>query len=197
MRLENEIYTLSGEFFNINSPKQIQEVLFGKLGIKPLKKNKTGFSVDTEVLEEIAKEWDIADKILEYRSLSKLLSTYVENLLKLTTEQNNIIHTTYNQLGAATGRMSSNDPNLQNIPTGVGFPDAIKSCFIPEEDHIFLVADYSQIELRVLAWLSQDPHLLQVFENNEDIHTRTARFLFPDTVDISSEQRRIAKTVNF
>lgn len=194
---ETEIYEVTGEFFNLNSPKQVAEILFGKLGIKPTKKNKTGYSVDTEVLEEIAKEYDVAQFIIEHRTLSKLQSTYVESLLKVADKKTHRVHTTYGQLGAATGRMSSNDPNLQNIPTGIGYASEIKSCFIPSEGNIFLVADYSQIEIRVLAWLSQDHALLDAFEQGEDIHARTAKFLFPDASEISSEQRRIAKTVNF
>ncbi len=220
-RYEIEIYDVVGEFFNINSPKQIQVILFEKLGIKPLRKNKTGFSVDTEVLEEIAKTHDIARLILEYRTLAKLESTYIDGLTKAINSKTGRIHTTYGQIGASTGRMSSNDPNLQNIPTGKGYPDLIKSCFIPSEGNTFIVADYSQIELRVLAFLSQDQGLLEAFEKNEDIHTRTARFIFgngrhPEQSEGSrkmdssampqndgnswrpdSEQRRIAKTVNF
>ncbi len=194
---ETEVYEVTGEFFNLNSPKQVAEILFGKLGIKPTKKNKTGYSVDTEVLEEIAKEYDVARLIIEHRTLSKLQSTYVESLLKVADKKSHRVHTTYGQLGAATWRMSSNDPNLQNIPTGIGYASEIKSCFIPSEGNIFLVADYSQIEIRVLAWLSQDRSLLDAFEQGEDIHARTAKFLFPDVSEISGEQRRIAKTVNF
>ena len=194
---ETEIYEVTGEFFNLNSPKQVAEILFGKLGIKPTKKNKTGYSVDTEVLEEIAKDYDVARLIIEHRTLSKLQSTYVESLLKVADKKTHRVHTTYGQLGAATGRMSSGDPNLQNIPTGIGYASEIKSCFIPSEGNIFLVADYSQIEIRVLAWLSQDHALLDAFEQWEDIHARTAMFLFPDATQISAEQRRIAKTVNF
>lgn len=208
--LETEIYEVTGEFFNINSPKQIQVLLFEKLWIKPTKKNKTGYSVDNEVLEEIAKEYDIARLILEYRWLSKLQSTYVDALLKIADKKTHRVHTTYHQLGAATWRMSSNDPNLQNIPTWIWYANDIKSCFIPSDWNIFIVADYSQIEIRVLAWLSQDPSLLDAFKNDEDIHARTARFLFSEgTADIADtsaqiqwwksypEQRRIAKTVNF
>lgn len=195
-KLEIEIYDVVGEFFNLNSPKQIQVILFEKLGIKPLRKNKTGFSVDNEVLEEIAKTHDIARLILEYRTLAKLESTYIEGLTKAIEKKSGRIHTTYGQLGASTGRMSSNDPNLQNIPTGKGYPDQIKSCFIPSEGNVFIVADYSQIELRVLAFLSQDHGLLDAFEKGEDIHMRTARYIFPDR-EITSEERRIAKTVNF
>jgi DNA polymerase I len=136
--------------------------------------------VDSEVLEEIAKEYDIARLILEYRSLAKLESTYVDALISAADKHTSRIHTTYGQIGAATGRMNSNDPNLQNIPTGEGYPNEIKSCFIPSEGNIFVVADYSQIEIRVLAWLSQDSNLLEAFEKNEDIHARTAKFLFPE-----------------
>ncbi len=196
--LEKEIYEVTGEFFNVGSPKQAAEILFWKLGIKPTKKNKTGYSVDTEVLEEIALEYDIARLIIEHRSLSKLQSTYVESLLKIADKSTHRVHTTYSQLGAATGRMSSNDPNLQNIPTGIGYASDIKSCFIPSDaEHIFIVADYSQIEIRVLAWLSEDRALLSAFQNEEDIHMRTAKFLFWEDTHISSEQRRVAKTVNF
>ena len=134
---EVEIFEVTGEFFNLNSPKQVAEILFGKLGIKPTKKNKTGYSVDTEVLEEIAKEYDVARLIIEHRTLSKLQSTYVESLLKVADKKTRRVHTTYGQLGAATGRMSSNDPNLQNIPTGIGYASEIKSCFIPSEGNIF------------------------------------------------------------
>jgi DNA polymerase-1 len=197
-RIQNEIYALVGSNVNINSPKQIQVLLFEKLGIKPLKKNKTGYSVDNEVLEEIAKTHDIARMILEYRSLSKLESTYVTGLLRAVHPVTQKIHTTYDSLGALTGRMSSEAPNLQNIPTGDGYAREIKSCFIPQSsNHAFLVADYSQIELRILAFLSQDTHLLEAFVQDEDIHMRTARFLFPEKEIITSHERRIAKTVNF
>lgn len=197
VRTEREIYEVVGERFNINSPKQIQVILFEKLKIKPSKKNKTGYSVDTEVLEEIAKEYDIARLILEYRTLAKLDSTYITGLLKAINPVIKRIHTTYDSLGAATGRMSSNDPNLQNIPTGDGYAKEIKSCFVPSKGNIFLVADYSQVELRVLAFLSQDENLLDAFKKGEDIHMRTARFLFPGKEKITKEERRIAKTVNF
>ncbi|PID84614.1 hypothetical protein CSB09_00125 [Candidatus Gracilibacteria bacterium] len=195
--IEAEIFSNVGEVFNLNSPKQIQYILFEKLGIKPLKKNKTGYSVDTEVLEEIAKSHDIARSILEYRLLAKLNSTYIIGLSKAIQKETSTIHTTYESLGTSTGRLSSNDPNLQNIPTGDGYAEEIKSCFIPRKGNILMVADYSQIELRILALLSQDPHLLEAFENGEDIHERTARFLFPNEKTISQDQRRIAKMVNF
>ncbi len=202
-RLETEIYDIIGERFNLNSPKQLQVILFEKLGIKPTKKNKTGYSVDNDVLEEIAKNYDIARLILEYRGLAKLSSTYVEWLLK-SVDTDRKIHTTYDSLGASTGRMSSTDPNLQNIPTGDGYAREIKECFVPSSWNILLVADYSQIELRILAFLSQDEALLEAFAHGEDIHARTAFFLFGDKVGAdkktwkaTSEQRRIAKSVNF
>jgi len=175
--LEREIYSLAGETFNINSPKQIQVLLFDKMWIKPVKKNKR-FSVDNEVLEKIALTHDIARLILEYRTLAKLRSTYIDGLLHSISPTDARIHTTYDSLGAATGRMSSNDPNLQNIPTGEWYAQEIKACFIPSPWNIFLVADYSQVELRILAFLSQDRNLLDTFARGEDIHTRTARFLF-------------------
>lgn len=228
---EKEIFEVTGEFFNINSPKQVAEILFGKLALKWGKKNKTGYSVDSEVLEEISKEYPIARLILDYRSLSKLQSTYGDGLLGAVHPHTGRIHTTYNQIGAATGRMSSIDPNLQNIPSGDGYAREIKSCFVTDasffgfqdgevSESVFLVADYSQVELRVLAWLSWDEHLLDAFEKGEDIHARTAKFLFRPTTPLlgeenaqgrhsdsvykeenlwkpTSEQRRIAKTVNF
>ena len=194
--LESEIFEIIGERININSPKQLQVLFFQKLGIKPIKKNKTGFSVDTDVLEEIAKTHDVARLILEYRRLSKLSSTYVDGLLKVVDLRDNRIHTNYDSLGTTTGRMSSSDPNLQNIPTGDGYANEIKSCFVASPGNILLVADYSQIELRILAFLSQDAGLLDAFTNDEDIHTRTAKFLFGDR-EISPAERRIAKSVNF
>jgi DNA polymerase I len=235
-KLETEIHELVWPI-NISSPKQLQVLFFETLGIKPTKKNKTGYSVDVDVLEEIAKSYDIARLILEYRWLSKLSSTYVDGLMKSIGDDRRI-HTTYDSLGAATGRMSSNDPNLQNIPTGDGYAREIKECFIAtrwiqnskwkiywnvsswgqnestsnteswilnlESEYLLLVADYSQVELRILAFLSQDANLLEAFADGEDIHARTAFFLFGDktggnkeTWRATSEQRRIAKSVNF
>ncbi len=196
-KLEDEIYGIIGDRININSPKQLQVLFFDTLGIKPLRKNKTGYSVDVDVLEEIAKTHDIARLILEYRSLAKLSSTYIDGLLKSIDTRDKRIHTTYDSLGAATGRMSSNDPNLQNIPTWDGYAREIKACFIPSSGNILLVADYSQIEIRILAFLSQDPNLIMAFQNGEDIHMRTAKFLFWENIYIDSQMRRIAKTVNF
>ncbi len=194
---EQEIYDLVWERFNINSPKQIQTILFEKLHIPPTKKNKTGYSVDNEVLESIAENYAIAGLILEYRSLAKLSSTYIEWLTKAIHPQTKRIHTDYNQTGTTTGRLSSENPNLQNIPSSPGYPEEIKSCFIPSEGNIFIVADYSQVELRVLAMLSGDENLIEAFRAWEDIHTRTARYLFGKDQTITSDMRRIAKSVNF
>ncbi len=193
--LETEIYELVWPI-NISSPKQLQTLFFETLGIKPLKKNKTGYSVDVDVLEEIARTHDVARLILEYRGLMKLSGTYVDGLMRATWSDCRI-HTTYDSLGAATGRMSSNDPNLQNIPTGDGYAREIKECFVPSSGNTILVADYSQVEIRVLAFLSQDQSLINAFQNGEDIHMRTAKFLFWENQIITSNMRRIAKTVNF
>lgn len=196
-KIESEIQELIGSQVNINSPKQLQVLFFETLGIKPLRKNKTGYSVDVDVLEEIAKTHDVARLILEYRSLAKLSSTYVDGLMRSIDSRDSRIHTTYDSLGAATGRMSSNDPNLQNIPTGDGYAREIKSCFVPSSGNILLVADYSQVEIRVLAFLSWDANLTEAFQKWEDIHMRTAKFLFGDDIEITSSMRRIAKSVNF
>lgn len=196
--LELEIYDLVGERFNINSAKQVQVILFEKLHIPVSKKIKTGFSVDNEALSFIGQKYEIANLILRYRTLEKLRSTYIEGLLKVIHIKTHRIHTTYNQTKTATGRLSSEDPNLQNIPSGEGHPNEIKSCFRPDSsEYEFLVADYSQVELRILASLSGDPTLSDTFVRGEDIHTRTARFLFGENTTITSEFRRIAKSVNF
>ena len=194
-KLEIEIYELVWPI-NISSPKQLQTLFFETLGIKPVKKNKTGYSVDVDVLEEIARTHDVARLILEYRGLSKLSGTYVDGLMRAVGPDGRI-HTTYDSLWAATGRMSSNDPNLQNIPTGDGYAREIKECFISSTGKLLLIADYSQVEIRVLAFLSQDPSLIDAFQNGEDIHMRTAKFLFGEEKQITSHERRIAKSVNF
>jgi DNA polymerase I len=193
-----EMHDLVGETFNPLSAKQVQHILYEKLGIATGKKIKTGFSVDSDTLEEISKNYAIAGLILEYRGLEKLRSTYAEGLVKQIDPYTGRIHTTYNATLASTGRLSSLQPNLQNIPSGSGHARTIKSAFKPSDpDSVFLVADYSQVELRVLAMLSGDPALVAAFSAGEDIHTRTARFLFPSSTTISSNERRIAKSVNF
>lgn len=196
--LELEIYDLVGERFNINSAKQVQTVLFEKLYIPTTKKIKTGYSVDNEALSLIGEKYEIANLILQYRTLEKLRSTYIDGLLKVINPATHRIHTTYNQTQTSTGRLSSESPNLQNIPSGEGYSDIIKSCFSPNSsDYSFLAADYSQVELRILASLSGDATLIDTFSRGEDIHTRTARFLFGENITITSDLRRIAKSVNF
>lgn len=164
-RAETEIYDLVGEQFNINSARQVQEILFEKLHIPTTKKIKTGYSVDNEALSFIGQKYEIANIILRYRGLEKLRSTYIDALIKAVNPKTKRVHTTYNQIGAATGRLSSESPNLQNIPSGDVYSNRIKGCFRPESDeYVFVVADYSQIELRILANLSGDPTLIDTFQ---------------------------------
>ncbi|NDK08060.1 hypothetical protein EOM39_02320 [Candidatus Gracilibacteria bacterium] len=194
--LEKEIHSLAGEEFNIKSPKQVADILFVKLGLDSGKKNKTGFSVDNEVLEELAKKHEIARKMIEYRTYTKLLSTYIEGLLG-ELDDNDIIHTNYNQTIASTGRLSSTNPNLQNIPTGEGIAGEIRNAFITfSSDEVLMAFDYSQVEVRVLAIMSGDDNLLNAFKNNIDIHYNTAKFMFGKD-DITKEERKVAKAVNF
>lgn len=198
IQIENEVADTIGERINLWSPKQLQALLFDRLKLTSSKKTKTGFSVDEEVLSELAKTTPIVALILEHRGLKKLKGTYVDGILKEIQSGHNRVHTTYRSLGAATGRMSSNNPNLQNIPAADnGFAADIKRCFIPrDQDHVLIVADYSQVELRILATLSGDTNFIEAFQSGEDIHRRTARMIY--WVDeISSEMRRVAKTVNF
>ncbi len=195
----SEIYALAGTEFNINSPKQLGEVLFEKLGLPAKKKTKTGYSTDAEVLEELAKYHDIVPLILHYRQLSKLQSTYVEGLLKEIRGETGKIHTYYRQTIAATGRLSSQFPNLQNIPIRLEEGRQIRKAFVPSEPGwTILAADYSQIELRVLAHISGDENLKEAFVRDMDIHTKTAMDVFgvkPEEVD--ANMRRTAKAVNF
>jgi len=196
--IEQRIYFIAGEEFNINSPKQLQEVLFEKLGLRPTKKTKTGYSTNIDVLEELALVHELPREIIEYRGLSKLKSTYVDALPRLVNNKTGRIHTSFNQTITATGRLSSSDPNLQNIPIRGEWGKRIREAFIAEEGHLLLSSDYSQIELRVLAHLSQDEGFIEVFNQDGDIHTRTACELFgmsPESV--TPAMRRSAKTVNF
>ncbi|NUM55438.1 MAG: DNA polymerase I [Candidatus Hydrogenedentes bacterium] len=197
--LETDIYETAGEPFQINSPKQLQEILFGKLGLKPVRKTKTGYSTDVEVLEELAHAHPLPEKILEYRVLEKLRGTYIEALPRLVNPETGRIHTSFNQAVAATGRLSSSDPNLQNIPVRTEIGRRIREGFVPgKAGHKLISADYSQIELRILAHLSDDEHLREAFEHDADIHEETAARVFdvmPGTV--TPEMRRQAKAVNF
>lgn len=195
--LMGKIYDLAGRSFNINSPKQLGEVLFVELGIPPVKKTKTGFSTNQEVLEQLKEEYAIADLVLQYRSVSKLRSTYAVGLQDLIGEDGKI-HTTFNQTVTATGRLSSTDPNLQNIPVREEMGRQLRKAFLPSGDNLLISADYSQIELRVLAHIADDAVLKKSFIDNEDIHARTAAEVFGvDIAEVTREQRRRAKAVNF
>lgn len=198
--LENEIYGLAGENFNINSPKVLGSVLFEKLGYPHGRKTQRGYSTDVEVLEGLkSEERPIIDKILEYRTFSKLKSTYLDGLLPLISKKTKRLHTTFNQKITATGRLSSSEPNLQNIPVRTDAGRAIREMFTPNDGYeLFLSADYSQIELRVLAHLSKDENMTAAFLNGDDIHARTAAEVFNTPMEeVTKEQRRRAKAVNF
>jgi DNA polymerase-1 len=192
------LYSLAGGEFNVNSPKQLAEILFTRLGLTPLKKTKTGYSTDESVLTQLAAQHELPAEILAYRQLSKLKSTYVDALPALINPRTGRIHTTFYQAVAATGRLSSADPNLQNIPIKGPMGPRIRAAFVPEPGFTLLSADYSQIELRILAHLSGDERLIEAFRTDGDIHTDTARTLFNlPASDITPAMRRAAKTVNF
>ncbi len=197
--LEKEIFRLAGAEFNINSPKQLSFILFEKLGLPPIKKTKTGYSTDAEVLETLSFSHEIAEKILDYRELTKLKSTYADALGALINPETGRIHTTFNQAVTSTGRLSSSDPNLQNIPIRTEEGRKIRAVFIPgEENSVIFSADYSQIELRVLAHFAKDPILVESFRKGEDVHARTAAMVFGVPLeDVTSEMRTKAKAVNF
>jgi DNA polymerase-1 len=197
--LENHAYELAGQPFNLASPKQLQEILFDKLGIKPTKKTPSGApSTDEDVLQELALDHPLPKVLLEYRGLAKLKSTYTDKLPKMINAATGRVHTSYNQAVAITGRLASSDPNLQNIPVRSTEGRRIREAFIaPQGSHI-VSADYSQIELRIMAHLSQDQGMLAAFANNEDIHRHTAAEVFGVERDaVDSEQRRYAKVINF
>ncbi|ABK17299.1 DNA polymerase I [Syntrophobacter fumaroxidans] len=197
-RTADTIYDLAKEKFNIQSPKQLAYILFEKLGLRVVKKTKSGPSTDMAVLEELALEHPIADHVLVFRTLAKLKGTYADALGKLINPRTGRIHTSYNQTVAATGRLSSSDPNLQNIPIRTEEGRKIRSAFIPAPGWLLLSADYSQIELRILAHCSKDEHLLEAFRDDEDIHRRTAAEMFGvSPIEVTPEMRRQAKTINF
>jgi DNA polymerase I len=196
--LEEEIYALAGEKFNLASPQQLQAVLFDKLGLPRGKKTKTGSSTDSSVLEALAERFPLPAKILAYRGFAKLRNTYVDALPKLIHRKTGRIHTSFNQTVTATGRLSSSNPNLQNIPVRSEEGRRIRAAFVPEPGQVLLSADYSQIELRLLAHLTQDPLLIESFRRGQDVHARTAAELFQVPVEVvSAVQRRQAKTINF
>ena len=197
--LTKNIHKLAGGPFNINSTQQLGEILFTKLGLRTVKKTKTGFSTDVSVLEELRNEHEIVEHLLEYRQLSKLKSTYVDALPALINPKTGRVHTSYNQTIAATGRLSSSDPNLQNIPIRTEIGRSIRKGFIPgKKGNKILSADYSQIELRVMAHISGDEGLTEAFRNKEDVHTTTAAKVFGVPVkEVTRDMRRKAKEVNF
>lgn len=197
-RLTGEIYNLSGEEFNINSPKQLGNILFEKLKLPVIKKTKTGYSTDAEVLEKLAPQHEIVEKILEFRQVMKLKSTYVDGLLNIVGKDNKI-HSSFNQTVTATGRISSTEPNLQNIPVKLEMGRRIRKVFVPSSDNnIILSADYSQIELRVLAHIADDINLIDAFYNKLDIHRKTASEVFNVPVnEVTPLMRSRAKAVNF
>lgn len=199
MALEQQAYELAGQSFNLSSPKQLQEILFGKLGIKPLKKTPSGApSTDEDVLQELALDYPLPKVILEYRGLAKLKSTYTDKLPKMINPDTGRVHTSYSQAVAVTGRLASSDPNLQNIPVRTAEGRRIREAFIAPEGYHIVSADYSQIELRIMAHLSRDQGLLQAFAAGEDIHRATAAEIFGiDRDAVTSEQRRYAKVINF
>nr|WP_276540999.1 DNA polymerase I [Salipaludibacillus agaradhaerens] len=198
-KMEKEIYELAGTEFNINSPKQLGEVLFEKLNLPVIKKTKTGYSTSADVLEKLQDSHEVIPLILHYRQLGKLNSTYIEGLLKVLHKKTGKIHTIFNQAITQTGRLSSTEPNLQNIPIRLEEGRKIRHAFIPENKHArILAADYSQIELRVLAHISQDANLKQAFNENMDVHTKTAMDVFGvDHTEVTDNMRRTAKAVNF
>jgi len=196
--LTQEIYNLAGEEFNIKSPKQLGELLFEKLKLPVIKKTKSGYSTDVDVLEKLRTEHPIIEKILEYRQLTKLNSTYVEGLKPFINPKTKRIHSFFHQTITATGRISSTEPNLQNIPTRIEFGKQLRKVFKPAEGKVYIDADYSQIELRVLAHLSEDEHMIEAFKNGEDIHRQAASKVFGiPQEEVTKEQRSSAKAVNF
>lgn len=195
--LTAKIYSYAGETFNINSPKQLTVILFDKLGLKPSKKNKTGLSVNVDVLEKLYEEHPIIPLILRYRQISKLLSTYVLGLEKAVSSDGRV-HTEYKQTLTNTGRLSSTEPNLQNIPTRTVEGKEIRRAFVAEKGKVLISADYSQIELRLMAHMSGDENLIRAYNESRDIHASTAAEIYGvDIADVTDEMRRNAKAVNF
>lgn len=197
-KIEQEAYKDAGSEFNLGSPKQLSELFFEKLNLnkKKSRKTKTGYSTDHATLEKLQGDHPVIDKILEYRTLSKLKSTYVDALPALTKEKTRRVHTDFNQAVTTTGRLSSSNPNLQNIPIRSEFSRQIRKAFLPKNGWLLASADYSQIELRILAHLSQEPVLVEAYRNNQDVHRVTAQLLF-EKEDVTDDERRMGKTINF
>ena len=197
-KISKEIIEMAGEDFNINSTQQLGHILFEKLKLPSYRKTKKGYSTDVETLERLRNEHPIIEKILEYRALTKLNSTYVEGLIPYINESTNRIHSTFHQTITATGRLSSSDPNLQNIPTRMELGKKLRKVFKPQQGYIYIDADYSQIELRVLAHISQDQNMIDAFNNDEDINKQAASKVFNIPIEeVTKEQRSSAKAVNF
>ncbi|MDR9403459.1 MAG: DNA polymerase I [Halothece sp. Uz-M2-17] len=196
--IETEAYNLAGETFNLNSPKQLSQILFEKLELntKKSRKTKTGYSTNHAILEKLQGDHPIVDLILEHRTLSKLKSTYVDALPNLVNPETQRIYTDFNQAITTTGRLSSSNPNLQNIPIRTDFSRQIRRAFLPEDDWLLVSADYSQIELRILTHLSQEPILLDAYQTGKDVHRVTAQLLF-EKEEVTDEERRLGKTINF
>jgi DNA polymerase-1 len=196
--LVREIHARGGEPFNINSPQQLSRILFEKLKLPPVKKTKTGYSTDTEVLQTLSSLHELPGKILEYRTLTKLKGTYIDVLPTLINHKTGRIHASFNQMVVATGRLSSSDPNLQNIPIRGEEGKKIREAFVPEAGYVLMSSDYSQIELRVLAHISRDPILIDTFMKDEDIHSKVAQEIFKvEEQNVTPEMRRTAKVINF
>ncbi len=196
--LATDIYALAGEKFNIGSPKQLQVILFEKMQLPTGKKTKTGFSTGADLLESLAPKYEICQKVIDFRELSKLKATYADALPKLVNPRTGRVHTTLNQTIASSGRLSSTDPNLQNIPVRSEVGREIRRAFIAPKNKILLSCDYSQIELRILASMSKDPAMMEAFKNDEDVHVATAALVFGVPLeDVTPHQRRQAKTINF
>ena len=199
LELEGEIHQLAGQPFNIQSPKQIAEILFVQLELPVVKKTPSGApSTDEEVLQKLAEDYPLPARILDYRSLAKLMSTYIEKLPRMADPKTGRVHTNFSQATAVTGRLASSDPNLQNIPVRTEEGRRIREAFIPAEGCKLLSADYSQIELRIMAHIAEDENLLTAFRDGKDVHQATAAEIFGVPLeDVSSEQRRYAKVINF
>jgi len=196
--LEKSIYEAADEEFNINSPKQLGVILFEKLGLKAKRKTKTGYSTDIDTLTRLSNKHELPALILDYRQLTKLKSTYIDALPEMVNPETGRVHTSFNQAVAATGRLSSSDPNLQNIPIRTELGRQIREAFIAPEGYVLMSADYSQVELRIMAHMSNDPVLKEAFVNGEDVHKKTASHLFNTfPVMVTDDQRRQAKTINF
>jgi DNA polymerase-1 len=196
--IETQAYELAEQTFNLNSPKQLSEILFEKLELntKKSRKTKTGYSTNHAILEKLQGDHPIIDLILEHRTLSKLKSTYVDALPNLVNPETQRIYTDFNQAITTTGRLSSSNPNLQNIPIRTEFSRQIRRAFLPEDDWLLVSADYSQIELRILTHFSQEPILLDAYQTGKDVHRVTAQLLF-EKEEVTDEERRLGKTINF